>query len=165
MTRRRLSPVAALALLSAATWVGTLASPALATASPLLLVVLAPRAPFVALAAGSTPLPALIILAMVRMSVHAPFSFMVGSRYGAPAATWLARRSRLAGVVASATLHLFRRFSYLAVLVRPSQTMLMLAGAARLRRPLTGLCVIAGTAAYVTGVALTAQWAVAQIDG
>jgi hypothetical protein len=156
---------AALALLAAVSWVGTLASPMLAASSPLLLVALAPRAPFIALAAHTEPAPLLVTVALVRANLHAPLNFCVGWRYGAGATAWLGRRSRSAGWVASTTLRMFGRLDYLAVMIRPNQTVLILAGAAKLHPTTTGVCTLLGSSAYVATIVVVSRWTLAQVAG
>jgi hypothetical protein len=155
--------VVALAAIGTASWAGTLLAPALASSNPLLLILLAPRVPFVALAAHSEPLMLVWAAALVRSNLHVPFNFAIGRRYGGPALSWLTRRVPLLGRVAGLTVRLFSRASYLAVVVRPNQTIVTLAGAAGLRPILTGVCALAGSATYLGAVVASTWWVTAQL--
>lgn len=155
--------LAVLGALTAASWVGTFAAPALASASSLLLVALSPRAAFVMVAAQREPWPLVAAIALCRMTLHAPVNYLLGSRYGQGATIWLASRSRIAGYVANGTLRLFSRFSYAAVLLRPNQTVLLLAGAARLNPALTAACTFTGASAYLAVLLSASLWTVPRL--
>lgn len=71
-----------LALLSAASLVGTLLAPRLLAANPLLLVALSPRAAYLAVAAGRVPLGAYLVVGLARMLAADPFNFALGSGVG-----------------------------------------------------------------------------------
>jgi hypothetical protein len=72
-----------LALLSLVSMAGTLAAPAL-RASPLLLMAVTPRLPFLALAAPEVGLIPFLAVGTVRLCVADPFHFRLGRRLAAP---------------------------------------------------------------------------------
>ncbi len=151
--RRRVAPLlrrfrcpilATIAVCSAVSALSTAVSPAL-LGSPLLLVVLSPRLPFLALAAAGTPAPVFVLVASARLLVTDPLYFVLGRRHGAAAAAFVAGRLGRCG-------NLALRCAPLAVLLRPVGRHLVLAGAGRSRVWLVVVADLVGTLAYVLAV-------------
>jgi len=78
--RRLALPLVALSVVSA---IATAGAPVLMR-WPLLLAMLSPRAPFLALAAGSTPAPLFIVLGTARLCAADPFHYLLGRRFTRP---------------------------------------------------------------------------------
>lgn len=145
-----------LVLLSTMQWAGTLASPALIERTPLLLVLLSPRAPFLLYASATSPLGLFLFVASFRMLLADPLNYCIGRRFG-PAVTqrWASAGRRAAVVRASE--RVFDRCGLVAVTCRPNAMMLALAGARRLNPWATATAAVTGTVAYATALALTAD--------
>lgn len=140
-SRRFVAPVAALSAVSA---VATAASPAL-LAWPLLLVALAPRLPFLVLAAAEVPLLPFLAVAAARLALVDPWYFALGRRRGPAVVELLGRRARWAVRLAS-------RAAWLLVLARPVGRHVALAGAGPTRGWVIALVDAAGTLAFLVTV-------------
>lgn len=134
MTTTRL--LAALGLLTAVSTGATLLSPALAAEQPLLLAGLSPRVPFLALAAGDSPLPLFLLVGLGRLLLADPIHYALGRRHGAHRVG--ARVQRVVG-----------RFGLVAVAIRPNGPVLAAAGAGHLRPGPVLVADVAGTVAYL----------------
>ncbi len=144
------APIAAVSLVSAR---GTIAAPALA-GTPLLLVVLAPRLPFLLLAADRVPGSLLLMVATARLCVTDIHYFTLGRRWGPAAAERLRRlrsRRRLPAWRRPAWLPA-RAGAVLAIVVRPIGRHLALAGAGGVSPCAIAIADVAGTVAYVAAV-------------
>jgi membrane protein DedA with SNARE-associated domain len=136
VTSRRL--VGLLAVLSALSTTATVLSPVLRD-WPLLLAGLSPRAPFLYLAAGSTPLPVFVAIATARLVLADPISYALGRRHGAARVPrWVQRTVGTVGLGA--------------VLLKPNGSVLAAAGATGMRWRWVLLADLAGTVAYVVGL-------------
>lgn len=156
-SRSQLVPLGVLSLVSAA---ATASVPVLHN-TPLLLVALCPRLPFLVLAAGTVPLAPFLAVGTVRLCVADPFHFQLGRRYGATAARrTFTRVASIAGEpsrrLVAAVRRLFRRLGPLAlpivVLVRPCGRHLALAGAAGMSSRTAATLDVVGTLAYLAVV-------------
>lgn len=133
--------VAGLAVLSTISVVGTAASPVLLE-HPLVLIALAPRLPFLALAAADAGMLPFLALGLVRLCVGDPLHFLLGRRYGpALVERILGRRRWLARLAGGSGL--------LAVAVRPIGRHLVLAGAAGTPARAVVVADVAGTLVYL----------------
>jgi len=136
--------VAAIAVLSAVSAAATAVSPAL-LGSPLLLVALSPRLPFLVLAAAGTSPAVFVLVAVTRLLVADPLYFVLGRRHGVAAVALLTGRlGRVTGLAL--------RCAPLAVLLRPVGRHIALAGAGRSRLWLVAAADVVGTLAYVLAV-------------
>jgi hypothetical protein len=141
------APLAVLSLVSAA---GTLAAPLLRH-SPLLVVALTPRLPFLLLAARRSRFGPFMAVGTVRLCLADPFHFRLGRRlaeHGAPiklpgASSWAARMSRNG---------LARPGAAAAVAVRPNGRNLALAGAVGLPAPIVVVLDVASTVVYLVAL-------------
>ncbi len=132
--------------LTAVSAVGTAASPVLA-GHPLVLVALAPRLPFLVLAAGRCALLPLLLVATIRLCVADPFHFRLGRRVAeAPRGRTRAWVSNLSAGRARSHLPL------VAIALRPVGRHLAWAGAAQANRLVVGLLDVGSTAVYVIAV-------------
>jgi hypothetical protein len=138
-------PLIALSALSAA---GTLASPWLLRASPVLLMVLSPRLPFLALAAPKVGVVPFVVVGTVRLCLADPFHFLLGRRLG----TGPAGGSRVPGMARLVRHARTRQVAAGAVLVRPIGRHVALAGAAGVRSGVVVGLDLAGTLIYLVGV-------------
>lgn len=138
-------------------WIGTLASPALFERAPLFLVLLSPRTPFLLYASASSPLALFLLVASVRMLVADPLNYGIGRRFG-PAVTqrWVRRGGWRAWIV-HVSERTIDRCGVVGVACRPNAMMLALAGSRRLNPWATGTAAVAGTVAYATALAVTAD--------
>jgi hypothetical protein len=142
--RWRCPLVAAIAVLSAVSAAATAVSPAL-LGSPLLLVALSPRLPFLVLAAAGTSPVVFVLVAATRLLVADPLYFALGRRHGVAALALLTGRlGRVTGLAL--------RCAPLAVLLRPVGRHIALAGAGRSRLWLVAAADVIGTLAYVLAV-------------
>ena len=144
------APIAAVSLISA---LGTVAAPALA-GNPLLLVALAPRLPFLLLAAHRTPALLLLVVATARLCVTDVHYFALGRRWG-PAATERLQRLRSRWRLPSWRRPPWlpaRSTAILAVLIRPVGRHVALAGAGGASPVSVAIADVAGTVAYVVAV-------------
>jgi hypothetical protein len=122
---------APLAVLSAASLIGTLLAPGLLERNPLVLAALAPRSVFLVAAAARTPLPIFMVVGLVRLSVAGPPHFSIGQTWGRDVSTWLQRGPLPTRVVGRTTEWLFARLGPLALLVSPTGKTVALASASR----------------------------------
>jgi hypothetical protein len=138
-----------LALLTGASWLGTVLASSLVASHPLVLVALSPRLPFLAVAAAEAGGPAFFVVGAVRLALADPSHFLLGRMAaGEMASRWPgARRARA----------LVRRLGPAVVLARPNGPVLLAAGAAGMRPRTVALADLAGTAAHLTLV-----WAAAR---
>ena len=120
-----------LAVLTAASLLGTALAPYLLVKSPLLLVAISPAAHHVALAAASVDPATLIVVATVRRVLTGIGAYGLGLLYGRAALGWLDERyPRLARLVAWVE-RLFARFGLGVLVLAPAPTVALFAGAAR----------------------------------
>lgn len=145
--RRHVVPIVASAAVSA---LGTLAAPWLA-GSPLLLIALAPRLPFLLLAAGHVPLVLFLLIGTARLCLTDVQHFALGRRFGPAILDRVKGRLRLPSwslpvrlPVGSSTL--------VAVFLRPVGRHLVLAGAGGASPAATACADVAGTVAYLVAV-------------
>jgi hypothetical protein len=134
-----------LALLSFVSMAGTLASPALRS-SPLLLMALSPRLPFLALAAPETGLITFLAVGTARLCLADPFHFRIGRRLASSGGGCGRLGARLAGH------RLARPASAAAVILRPNGRHLALAGAVGLRTWVVVALDLVGTVLYLVGL-------------
>lgn len=144
-------------------WVGTALAPTL-TDMPLLLMLLSPRALFVALASGSVSLIPFVVLGTLRLSVTDASYFIMGSRFpqdtDAPPSTTAragtpTRLMRRIGRKGDALCRWFCARPKLAgafLFLRPNSKYLAVAGAYRVSPWLAGISAVTGTAAFLTAV-------------
>jgi hypothetical protein len=129
--RLRQAVFALLAVLTAASLIGTALAPYLLVKSPLLLVLASPAAHHVALAAASVAPAPLIAVATARRVLFGLGAFGLGYLYGRAALGWLEQRYprlwRVVGWVERA----FARWGLVLVVLVPVPTVALLAGAAR----------------------------------
>ena len=124
---------ALVALLTAASLVGSATSPLLLVKAPLLLVALAPDGRHVALVAGSVDPALLVCLSVVRRSLFSVAVFGLGSAYGEHAVNWIEARARGLGKALRALERLFERVGAVLLVIAPFLSLCVLAGAARTR--------------------------------
>jgi hypothetical protein len=133
-----------LVVLSIVSGVSTVASPWLGQ-WPLLLALLAPRLPFLVLAAPVTPLPIFLVLGTARLCVADPFHFLLGRRLG----DHIHGSGRIQRLV--------DRFgtpaTFVAILLRPIGRHLFVAGATSSSPMTVALADIASTAVFLLAVA------------
>jgi hypothetical protein len=134
-----------LVLLSFVSMAGTLASPALRS-SPLLLMALSPRLPFLALAAPEVALLPFLVVGTLRLCLADPFHFRLGRRLASSGGGCGRLGARLAGH------RLARPASAVAVILRPNGRHLALAGAVGLRTPVVVALDLIGTVLYLAGL-------------
>ena len=139
---------AALPALSALSLIGTALSPSLASGNPLLLVALAPRYPFLLLAAGKSAVIPFAVVAFVRLAAADAPSFLLARRHGhhlhAIAARW-----RWSRAIDAATAALFCRLGLVAVACSPTSKVLAMAGASPVAGWRVAVAAAAGTAVHV----------------
>lgn len=145
-SRSQLVPLAVLSVISAG---ATVLSPIVGE-SPLLLVALCPRLPFLLLAAGHATILPFLAIGTLRLCVGDPFHFQLGKRHGPAAArrvtAWLGRPGRWL----RATVRRLGPYALPAVvLVRPSGRHLALAGAAGMSSRLAVVLDVVGTVTYL----------------
>jgi len=145
-------------------WVGTALAPALAD-KPLLLMMLSPRALFVALASNSVPLIPFVILGTLRLSVTDASYYIIGRRFPdgtdhAPTTTmarpsrWRIRLRRLA-TEGDRLCRFFCSRPRLAgtfLFFRPNGKYLGVAGAYGVQPFVAGLSAVSGTAVFLAAV-------------
>ena len=124
---------ALLAVLTAASIVGTAVSPLLLVKAPLLLVVLAPDGRHVALVAGRVDPLLLMGVTVVRRALYSIGVYGLGAAYGDLAVTWIEARARGVGKALRALERVFARVGAVLLLILPFLTVCVLAGAARTR--------------------------------
>jgi hypothetical protein len=145
--RRLVLPLVAMSVVST---VSTLGAPWLER-WPLLLAVLAPRAPFLVLAAASTPLPLFVALGTIRLCAADPFHYLLGRRLlRVPARGHLA--PRIEGWI--------ERWGtagcFVAIVVRPIGRHLFVAGATRANPIAVAVVDVLSTVAFVLALHLGA---------
>lgn len=136
-----------LAFLSTVSVAGTAAAPWL-MGSPLLLIGLSPRLPFLILAAQHAALIPFLVVGTARLCVGDPFHYFAGHRL---AGSDRLARSRIVGLAARRRLPV-RRLAAAAVLIRPVGRHLTLAGAAGVSARVVVLLDLAGTVIYLVGL-------------
>ena len=136
MTTRWL--VGLLAVLSATSTTATALTPVLVH-WPLVLAGLAPRAPFLFLAAGHTPFSVFLVVATARLLVADPIHYALGRRHGADRVH--PRIQRAVG-----------RVGLVAVALKPNGPVLAAAGAGRLDARWVMLADVFGTVLYVLAI-------------
>lgn len=149
-----LGPLVALSVLSA---VGTGSSAVLIQTSPLLLIMMTPRVPFMIVAAQHTSFPVFVAAASLRLLAGDPFHYGIGRTYGAQALQWTQARLPFTRRLASITERLMSRFGVFVVAVRPHGPVLMMAGITGLRPVRVFGAAIIGTVVYSAGVYLSAD--------
>lgn len=137
-----LVPLAVLSLVSAA---GTLAAPAL-RGSPLLLMALSPRVPFLLFAVPSVGLVPFLLVGTMRLCLADPFHYRIGRRVADGCGTGGRLAARIAGH------RLARPSAAAAVVLRPNGRHLALAGAVGLPAPVVVGLDVAGTLLYLAGL-------------
>ncbi|MEO6601572.1 MAG: hypothetical protein ABIQ16_16980 [Polyangiaceae bacterium] len=121
------------ALLTAASVLGSAMSPLLLVKAPLLLVALAPDGRHVALVAGTVDPKLLVCLSVVRRSLFSLGVFGLGAAYGEHAVNWIEARSRGVGKALRSLERLFQRVGAGLLIAAPFLSLCVLAGAARTR--------------------------------
>lgn len=143
-------------------WIGTALAPVL-TGEPFLLMMLSPRAMFVALATGSVPLLPFVLLGTIRLSVTDASYFIIGrtipqldtpayaprsfigraaqriARRGDRLCAWFYARPKLAGAF---------------LFLRPNGKYLGMAGAYGVHPVVAGSSAVLGTASFLTALHL-----------
>jgi hypothetical protein len=142
--RRLTLPLAAISIVST---LATAASPWLAR-WPLVLAMLSPRVPFLALAAVGTPLPVFLVLGTARLCIADPFHYLLGRRL---AKAGLAR-VRAPGRLARRIERCSTPGSFLAIVLRPIGRHLFAAGMTRARPVPVALADIASTIAFLVAL-------------
>lgn len=143
-------------------WVGTALAPFL-TASPLILMLLSPRALFVALASDSASLVPFVLLGTLRLSVTDASYYIIGRKFprGADEAPSTAPVSRMRARMRRLTFETDRlcrwfcarpRLAAAFLFVRPNGKYLGVAGAYGVRPWVAGLSATAGTAAFLAAM-------------
>ena len=122
---------------------GTLAAPWLRK-TPLILITLSPRLPFLALAASQVGLVPFLAVGTVRLCLADPFHFLLGRRLR------FAMRLPGTGLIGGRTVS--RQAAAVAVLVRPVGRHLALAGALGLRTRVVMTLDVASTLVYLIGI-------------
>jgi len=148
-------------LLTGASIVGNLLAPSLLTTHPLLLVALAPRSAYLAVAAGQVPFAAFVVVALLRLCAADPSHFLLGRLHGARAAAILDRRSRRhhdragdavgdgVGPRRGTWVALWDRLGLVLVALSPTGKVLLLAGASRLSHRRVAMAAVVGTLGQV----------------
>ncbi|MEO1064645.1 MAG: hypothetical protein AAFZ07_24760 [Actinomycetota bacterium] len=144
--------VVPLAVLTAMSTIGTVGAPAL-WSTPMLLVALAPRLPFLLVAASSTALLPFVVVASARLLVADPFHFDLGRRHGPTMSNAVGRRLptrlRRLGAAVGPDRPGHRWCCCAALVLRPSSRILAWSGAIGLRPSLVAGLDVGGTVAYV----------------
>lgn len=142
--RRDAALGAVLPVLSALSLIGTALAPHLASHNPLLLAALAPRYPFLALAARDADVAAFALVGFLRLTVADVPHFVLARRHGHRIRA-LACRWRLTRFVDDAVDRLFQRFGVALVAWSPTGKVLTMAGAAKLPWQRVAAADVAGT--------------------
>jgi hypothetical protein len=142
--RRLTLPLVALSLVST---LATAGSPWLAR-WPLVLAMLSPRVPFLALAAVGTPLPVFLVLGTARLCIADPFHYLLGRRL---ADAGLAR-VRTSGRIAPRIERLGTPGSFVAIALRPIGRHLFAAGMTRARPIPVALADLASTLTFLVAL-------------
>jgi membrane protein DedA with SNARE-associated domain len=153
-----------LVLLTVLSWVGTLATPALAGTAPLALLLLCPTTPTMVLAAASNPLWLFVLVGTFRLAVADPFNFMVGRLWGRQAIEWSSQRSRIARVVWRVTERAMSRCGLLVVAIHPAGSVMVLAGATGMSAGLVAAADLIGTVVYLILLKIAAPFAVGPLQ-
>ncbi len=146
-----------IALLSGASMVGTLLTPVLAPAHPLLLVALCPRGVNLALASSRSPLWAFLVVGLMRLAAADPWHFLVGRHCGEQLAAWTDNRAPRVARTLARTQRAVERLGLTVVAVRPNGPVLAAAGSCRLSPTLVGVADVAGTLTYLLAVYAVGQ--------
>jgi len=125
---------APLAVLTAASFTGTLLAPALLARNPLALAALCPRSVFLVAAARRTPLPLFMTMGSLRLSAAGPSHFSLGQTWGRNASTWMQRGPAPTRLAARMTEWLFRRLGPFALVVSPTGKTVAVASASAVPR-------------------------------
>lgn len=145
--QRHVVPIVASSAVSA---LATVAAPRLA-GSPLLLIALAPRLPFLLLAAGRVPLVLFLLIGTARLCMTDAQHFALGRRFGPAVLEPVCGRFRLPAWCRPVRLPAGSG-TLLAVFLRPVGRHLVLAGAGG-ASPMAVACAdVAGTVAYLVAV-------------
>lgn len=146
--------LAALGLLTTVSVVGTLAAPVLWN-QPLLLMSLAPRLPFLVLAAATLPLPVFLAVGTARLCLADPVHFDLARRLGHRVGPLLSQRAATGGGRRATLVRRWGRpATALLVLLRPTSNQLRLAAWAGLRGRVTLALSATGTVAYLVAIHL-----------
>lgn len=138
-------PVAGIAAFSVVSAIGTAAGPALLARHPLLAIALSPRLLHLVVAAGSVPFPVFLGVSVLRLVAADPLHYLLG-RHGAALLEARSERARWALGRARAVVE---RAGLAAVAFRPIGSVLVAAGASRLRPLPTALADLVGTTVQV----------------
>lgn len=139
-------------LWSVAAGAATVLSPALLR-HPILLMALAPRALFVALAAPELDIASFVLLGTVRLGVTDPSYFLIGRRIAARGDVPRPEDSRFGLFGRLVTMMCRNRWlAALVLFLRPNARYLAVAGANRIPAPLAGLAAVTGTIAYLVAL-------------
>jgi hypothetical protein len=147
-----------LVLLTVANWVGTLAIPALAGASPLVLMLLSPRTPILVLAAATNPMWLFVAVGTFRLAIADPFNFMIGRLWGHQTIAWSSGRSKAARRMWGVTERAMSRAGLLVVALHPAGSVMILAGATGMSWVAVAAADLAGTVLYLVVMKLAAPW-------
>jgi membrane protein DedA with SNARE-associated domain len=149
--RVRLAVVGLAGLLAVASIIGMALSPYLLVEHPLLLVALSPVGRHVALAVPSANHTLLVLVTVARRVVGESLTYGIGAVYGYAAVRWMHRRyprlRRLLRFVEA----MFARFGAPLLLLAPSHSLALLAGASRVRIASALSFLILGELAWVIG--------------
>jgi hypothetical protein len=146
--------IALLSALSGLSLVGTALAPALLGRHALLLVALAPRYPFLAVAAARTPAAPFLLVACARLLAADAPNFVLARRHGGRLSRAASRWALTKAVHRTLTVA-FARLGVLAVACSPTGRVLALAGASGMAPGRVAAADVLGTAAQVVAV-----WAV-----
>ncbi|HEY3496132.1 MAG TPA: hypothetical protein VGK73_15645 [Polyangiaceae bacterium] len=148
-SRLRTAVFTLLGVITALSLLGTALSPYLLVKNPLLLVTISPAAHHIVLAAASVDPVPLLAVATARRIVTSIGGYGIGLLYGRAALGWLEPRyPRLARFVAWVE-GLFARWGVLLLVVAPTATVALFAGAARSRLIAFVLAVAVGHALWI----------------
>jgi membrane protein DedA with SNARE-associated domain len=146
LSRLRTAVFTLLGVLTAASLLGTAIAPYLLVKSPLLLVAVSAAAHHIVLAAASVDAMPLITVATLRRTITGIGAYGLGLLYGRAALGWLdERHPRLARLVAWVE-RLFARWGIGLLVLAPSPTVALFAGAARTRFVVFVLALLVGHA-------------------
>jgi hypothetical protein len=152
-----------LVLLTVLTWIGTLATPALAGVSPLVLLLLTPRTPVLVLAAARSPFWLFLPVATFRLAVADPFNFLIGRRWGPRVMTWSSERSTVARWMWRLTERAMGRAGLLVVALHPAGSVMVLAGASGMDGWAVALADLVGTVVYLVLLRVAAPMTVGML--
>ena len=148
-----------LAVLTAASVVGTVLAPHLLITDPLLLVVLAPRTLYLTVAAGRSPLGLFLVVGLLRLAAADPSHYLLGRLHGTRL-TELALRRPGPHRALRFLLRAWRHIGLPLVALSPTGKVLVMAGASGLRHRRVAAVALSGTLAqllalYVAGRAVS----------